>query len=254
MSGSLRNSIKFIGHASTLIEIDEKQILVDPVFDSKLLGFIPRNQELGIRPEELSDIDAVLITHIHHDHLDLSTYKYLSLDLPVIIPQKTKKYVEKFVYQKLEGLQPKERISHKDLIITATKSKHRSGRFLSIRNSQSLNYIIEGKDKTIFVGSDSGYGPQYKDIGDQFKIDIALLPIGHTGLHFNSKRNFLSGTDAAQAAEDLKCQIVIPISWGSFHLPWKKKNSYLENFKEAMKDKDLEEKMIILHPGENFDF
>lgn len=248
------NSILYIGHASILIQIFGKRILVDPVFEQKLFGLFPRKQQIGISPENLGQIDAVLITHIHSDHLDTNAFKYFSLSTPVIIPKNTEGFVKKFIYQKLETISDKERISLDDIIISASKSKHRSGRFLSIRNAQTLNYVIEANNQCLFLGGDSGYGSHYKEIGEKFNIDIALIPIGHTGLHLNTKRNFLTPKDAALAIQDLNCKKFIPISWGSYPLPWKNSRNYLEEFKKEINLLELDHKMIVLHPGETFDF
>ncbi len=218
--------ITWMGHSSLLIEIDGRRILTDPVWGprasfSSFIGpkrFFPAPLSLDHMPE----LDAIILSHDHYDHLDYPTIKKLThTNTPVYCSLGVGGIIEKW------GIN-KSRITemdwgHKimignDCTITATPARHFSGRGLTNRN-QTLwsSFVIKGSHHTIFFGADSGWFPGFKDIGDEYgPFDLTLLETGAYGegwpdIHMGPEK-------ATEAHLALRGKIMMPIHWGTFNL------------------------------------
>ena len=218
--------ITWMGHSSLLIEIDGKRILTDPVWGprasfSTLVGpkrFFPAPLSL----EELPELDAILLSHDHYDHLDYPTIKRLThLTTPVICSLGVGSIIESWGVNRsrVTELNWTETANiGNDLIITATPARHFSGRGITNRN-QTLwsSFVINGPRHNIFFGADSGWFPGFKEIGDMFgPFDLTMLEIGAYG---DGWPNIHMGPDNASNAHlALWGKLMMPIHWGTFNL------------------------------------
>src|SRR5689334_16182176 len=76
--------IVFLGHATVVIECDGVRVLTDPVLRSRVLHL--RRQVNAVPAALTTDIDSVLISHLHHDHFDAPSLRRLGRDVPMIVP------------------------------------------------------------------------------------------------------------------------------------------------------------------------
>ena len=212
------------GHSSLLIHMDGYRILTDPVYEAKISPMGPTrfNQDIPIDPTELKDIDVVVISHNHYDHLN----KY---SIKTIHPEVTRFIVPLGVGAQLEkwGV-PREKITELDwwdsfdfdekLTITSTPSQHFSGRGLTDRNETLwTSYVIASLDHNIYFSGDSGYFDGFKTIGEKFgPFDIAFMECGAYNTEWADVHMFPGET--VQASLDLKAHYVWPIHWGTYNL------------------------------------
>ncbi len=212
------------GHSSLLIHMDGYRILTDPVYEAKISPMGPTrfNQDIPIDPTELKDIDVVVISHNHYDHLN----KY---SIKTIHPEVTRFIVPLGVGAQLEkwGV-PREKITELDwwdsfdfdekLTITSTPSQHFSGRGLTDRNETLwTSYVIASLDHNIYFSGDSGYFDGFKTIGEKFgPFDIAFMECGAYNTEWADVHMFPEET--VQASLDLKAHYVWPIHWGTYNL------------------------------------
>lgn len=177
----------WFGHSSYLLQIDGIRILVDPTLSGAAspVSFVNK-PFLGTdvyKPEDIPEIDYLIISHDHWDHLDYKTIMELK--------NRTGKVVcslgvgEHFEYwgfdkNKIIELDWNENAKPSDkLNIYCLPARHFSGRGLSPNQSLWASFLIETASRKIYIGGDSGYDTHYKDIGKQFgDIDLAILENG----------------------------------------------------------------------------
>ncbi|WP_306352698.1 MBL fold metallo-hydrolase [Flavobacterium sp. '19STA2R22 D10 B1'] len=251
------NSIVWFGHSSYLLQLDTLTILVDPVFSGNASPFsflvknYPGSNEYSV--VDLPEIDVLIITHDHYDHLDYKTVTALQSKVKLVITSLgVGSHLEYWGY-------PSEKIIELDwhdsytinatTQITATPARHFSGR--GIKRNQTLwsSFIVKNEDYNLFLGGDSGFGTHFKAIGNQYgPFDLAILECGQYNV---SWRNIHTLPDEIiQVAEDLQTTKILPVHWSKFKLA-------LHDWNEPVTDllKDNESKKItILTPmiGEQF--
>ena len=254
-------SVIWLGHASTLINIDGTIILTDPMLTkwaSPVAWIGPKRFfNSPIEFEDFPILDIVIISHNHYDHLDKEsilslnskTKKFL---VPIGVGAILKKWgilKEKIIEQKWED---SFQLNEKTEIIT-TQAHHFSGRGFFDRNKTLwASFVIKSKNHSIYFGGDSGYFNGYKEIGEEYgPFDINILPIGAysdmwESIHMDAK-------EGVQANLDLGGGLLFPIHWGTFNLAlhgWTEPAEELITFAEKRNVR-----FVIPKPGEvvNFD-
>lgn len=220
------NDLKTIwfGHSSFMLNMDGKIILVDPVFSVSASPFsflIKRFQNSPLELHELPEIDYILISHDHYDHLDSPTIKYF-------INKKTKFVTPLGVGSHLIGWGvDKNKIIEKDWWETAsfdgvdfiaTPAQHFSGRD-GFYDNETLwaSWVIKSKGHNIYFSGDSGYDKHFKDIGDKYgPFDIAFLENGQYDKRWPNVHMYPN--EAIQAFKDLKAKNFFPVHWGMYQL------------------------------------
>jgi L-ascorbate metabolism protein UlaG (beta-lactamase superfamily) len=218
--------IVWFGHSSFLISIDGKKILSDPVFSDRPspVQYAGSKSYPGTRvygSSDMPDLDLVVISHDHYDHLDYNTILELN--------ERTKLFCTPLgVGAHLEewGV-PKEKIREFDwwegekilpgIDITCTPARHFSGR--GLRNNKTLwgSFVVKTGGYNIFIGGDSGYDGSFKDIGEQFgPFDIAMLECGQYDPQWPEIHMMPEQT--VQASIDLNAKVLLPVHWGKFTL------------------------------------
>jgi len=219
-------SIRFIwfGHSTILLEIDSIRILIDPVFSdhaSPLPFMVTRFQPPVFTIDKIEDIDIILISHDHYDHLDYKTISKLKhRNLQFIVPLGVGAHLE---YWGIESTKIKEldwwgSISFKDLVLTCTPAQHFSGRgILNGNTTLWASWAIQGKQQNVYFSGDSGYGKHYKQIGDRLgPFDITFLENGAYSPDWKFVHQLPE--EGIQAHLDLKGNTLVPIHWGMFDL------------------------------------
>ena len=217
----------WLGHSTMLFEIDGARILTDPVW-TKRASPVPfagpkRFHAPPVPIKDLPNLDAVLISHDHYDHLDRSAIRAL-------IKRKVRFITSLGVGAHLEGWGvPAERITELDwwehttlepsgVVITAAPSQHFSGRTLLDRNATAWSsFHLQGPKHSVFHGADTGLTQDYTQIRDRFgKFDLVLLEIG--AYHAAWGDIHLGPEHALDAWAMLGSGTLHPIHWGTFNL------------------------------------
>lgn len=220
--------MKFIwyGHAVVLLRMNNQTILIDPMFGKNAAPISPfpvkrfSTDTLDII-DELPEIDAVLLTHDHYDHLD-----YDSIER---IKSKVKKYyvalgVARHLIKwgveenKITELDWWDTTSISDIQITFTPTRHFSGRGLTDR-AKSLwgGWVLKTDKENIWFSGDGGYGKHFKTIGEKFgPFDFAFMECGQYNENWHQIHMFPE--ESVQAAIDANVKKICPFHWGSFSL------------------------------------
>ena len=222
--------ITWFGHSSYLIQVNGKNILVDPVFSgyaSPFIGFAKSFDGSDVYSvDDMPAIDILLITHDHYDHLDYKTVIALKNKTTIICTSLGVK--SHFIYWGFNDKQIKEFDWWEEqqvmpgIKIVAAPSRHFSGRGLTRFKTLWSSFVLQAGDYSFYIGADSGYDTHFKEIGNRYgPFDIALL---ETGQYNEDWRNIhMMPEEAAQAALDLKAKVLMPVHWAKFSLalhPW----------------------------------
>ncbi len=215
--------ITWFGHSTVLIQMSGLNILVDPMFSSVASPFFigpKRYSDLPCSIDELPNIDVVVITHDHYDHLDYKSIKELnSKTSRFIVPLGIDKDLEKFGVDrgKITNMSWWEEIDISGLTIACTPSTHYSGRYiLDYGKALYSSFVFKNSYNTIFVSGDTGYGDHFKEIGKKYDIDFSLLDSAQYNVKWHSSHMFPE--EAVQASIDLNSKLSMPVHWGAFVL------------------------------------
>lgn len=237
--------VVWFGHSSYFIQVKGFKILVDPVFSGNASPFRFFGKAFEgadyFTPNDFPQLDLLVFTHDHYDHLDWPSVKKL-------IPKTQRIITSLGVGGHLEfwGVQNKD-ITELDwwesysiagkVKITATPSRHFSGRGVTRAKTLWSSFVLEINDYRFFLGGDSGYDRNFKKIGDEFgPFNLAFLECGQYGKYWPQIHMFPEET--LMAGKDLKAEIIFPVHWGKFVLsthPW---NEPIRRFTEAAKRED----------------
>jgi L-ascorbate metabolism protein UlaG (beta-lactamase superfamily) len=211
--------ICWLGHASFLLQLDGKRILIDPVFWD--IPFYKRDIPSPYSPAELGTIDYLLISHTHYDHFDRNSIASLSSQIKqAIIPLKMTPLLQRIIPNIMtQELYWYQSFCADDLHITLIPAKHWSRRRLFDKNTILWGgFVITSKNHTIYFAGDTAYGKHFKEIGKHFNIDIALLPIGAYKPKKIMQHHHLDPKEAYCAFCDLDAKTMIPMHYGTFNL------------------------------------
>ena len=229
-------AVTFVGHATVMITTPGSRILVDPFLENSLFG-VRRAKAAGIADADLADVDLVLVTHAHRDHLSRPSLARLPGTAPVIVPPRCEHLVRRVGLLKVEELEPGRSYRGNDVEVTAVPVRHSGSRGFGAPRG-ACGYIVRTPRHVVYVAGDTGYFSGFIEIGRRFRPDIALLPIaGYEPASFREEH--MSPLDAVYAFEDLRARVMIPTSYGSFPLSYEPLEAPLEWLHEIMRARGL---------------
>ena len=252
------NFLVWMGHSSYYFQIDGKRFLVDPVFSGNASP-VPRTTRAFAgtdiyQAEDFPDIDFLVISHDHYDHLDFKTVKSLKPKIKqVICGLGVGSHFEKWGFDEDQIIElnwyEDEELSA-GMKITSTPARHFSGRRFKRNNTLWTSYVLETPTKKIFIGGDSGYDFHFKEIGDKFgPFDWAFLENGQ----YNEKwRNIHTlPEEFTKEVEELNVKNVLPIHSAKFLLAQHAWNEPLQKVSEHSAGKNY--KIFTPMIGEKLD-
>ena len=232
----------WFGHSSYLIQTGGKRFLVDPVFiQASPVSFInkPFDGTDIYKPEDMPDIDYLIISHDHWDHLDYHTVMQLKDRIgKVICPLGVGEHFEywSFAPEKLVELDWKEQASLENgFRIYCLPARHFSGRGLISNHTLWTSFLLQSPNKKIYIGGDSGYGDHFAEIGQQFPdIDLAILENGQ----YNKDWQYIHTIPEylPQEIKDLRAKNILTVHHSKYALarhPW---NEPLKNAQRLEED------------------
>lgn len=214
----------FIGHASFLLQVGGRCILVDPVWSKRAspLSFAgpPRVRAPGQRLEDLPGCDLLLVSHNHYDHLDLSSLRQIRRrwSPPALTGLGNARHLAKAGIRGATELDWWQSTEMSGLRVTYVPAQHFSARTPWDRN-RSLwgGFVIEADGACVYFAGDSGWCPYFAEIGRRFpRIDLALLPIGAYAPRFFMRTQHMDPEEAVMAHRALGARRSIGMHFGTF--------------------------------------
>lgn len=217
--------ITWFGHSAVMLEIEGKTILIDPMLGeaSSPVSFMTKRfgYKEPINIDELTEIDAIIISHDHYDHLDHSSILKLKdktkrFFTPLGVGSHLKHWGVKA--ESITELDWWQNAEFEGLEILATPSRHFSGRAINDRNkTQWASWIVNGSKQKIYFSGDGGYGPHFKEIGEKYgPFDFAMMENGQYNEQWAAIH--MMPEESVQAGIDVKGKVLMPIHWGAFDL------------------------------------
>lgn len=220
----------WFGHSTVLLSVNGKTILTDPFFGERASpvsfgGTKKFDFTNDTKVDDLPDVDIVLISHDHYDHLDKGSIKQLNHKVGVfVVPLGVAKYLIKWGVPKTKVVEmdwwQSEIINGVDIVMTP--ARHFSGRSLKRNTTLWASYVVQVAEHKVFFSGDSGYGKHFKAIGEKYgPFDLTLMECGQ----YNDSWSLIhmNPTETYKANVDLGGKKMIPLHWAKFKLslhPW----------------------------------
>ncbi len=214
----------WFGHSTILMRLENTTIITDPIFHSASpFSFVvkPFEMEIDNGIGDLPDIDVVLISHDHYDHLDYQSIQEMDHKVKkYLVPLGIKAHLQRWgvADEKIVEMDWKDSESVNTVRFTLAPARHFSGRGLTNRNSTLWgSWVVQSSSSSVYFNGDSGYFDGYKEIGDEFgPFDIAFMEDGAYNKAWSQIHMFPE--ESVQASIDLKAAVYVPIHWGKFDL------------------------------------
>jgi L-ascorbate metabolism protein UlaG (beta-lactamase superfamily) len=223
--------LTWFGHSTFLLEIDGLKVLIDPMFGESpspvaAFGSKRYSKELPIEIEKLPEIDLVIFSHDHYDHLDYgSVLKLKDKVKQFYVPLGLGNHLIKWGINSeiIKEMDWWEETSFKGLNLTCAPARHFSGRGFGDRFSTLwASWAIKGQADNIFFSGDSGFGPHFKEIGERLgPFNFAMMECGQYNERWENIH--MTPEETIKASLDVQAKQMMPIHWGAFTLalhPW----------------------------------
>lgn len=221
----------YYGHSAFEVNVSGKKILIDPWLSNPLSP---------VKPESVTGVDYILITHDHDDHLG-DTFELLKKNPKAKVVSTFE--IANFVAEKVNdesraigGNMGGPMVVDDKIKVALVPANHTS------THGSPVGVVIITEDGTLYHAGDTGITAEMGLIGEVYKPDIAMLPIGG---HFTMDHN-----EAAKAVELLKPKVAVPMHYGTFPMLY----GSPEEFSRIVTSRGLPTKVVILRPGERFEF
>ncbi len=268
---NIRLSALWIGHATVLLQMDDKVIITDPFLSETAGEFARRVVEPGIDPENIPPCDVILISHSHFDHLNYSSLVLLeekSSKTALVFPEGLENYLPDYKMNMVlmkndKGYESKilgESKTINGIKITTVYAQHWGGRYgidgYLWGDNSFTGYIIEYNGMTVYFAGDTGYDAvKFKQLGAMFKIDLALIPIGPCA---DCKQcgtyNHVFPVEAYEIFKDVHSKWMVPIHYGTLHFAQADPMEPVHAFNEIIIKNKEQEKIKVLKIGEQYEF
>ncbi len=219
-------NLVWFGHSTFLLQLEGKNILIDPMFGEvpapyPFLGNKRFSEELPIEIQKLPQIDAVILSHDHYDHLDYESIKKLNSKVKqFFVPLGVGAHLKKWGIDesRIQELNWWDTTTLDSIEFVCTPAQHFSGRGLTDGGSTLWGgWIIKSDSSNIFFSGDTGYSSHFKAIGKKYgPFDMALMECGQYNDLWSEIH--MMPEETAQAAKDVRAEKMIPIHWGAFKL------------------------------------
>ncbi|MBK8633555.1 MAG: MBL fold metallo-hydrolase [Saprospiraceae bacterium] len=247
----LENSdhLKFIwyGHGVFLFRLNGKTILIDPMFGPDAAPIAP----FGVKRfsentyeliDDLPEIDLVMLTHDHYDHLDLTSILKLKPKVKhYFVAMGVERHLRKWGIEEnqITPFDWWERANYHGIEITFTPSRHFSGRGISDRFMGLWGgWVFKTNNENLWYSGDGGYGTHFKEIGERFgPFDFAWLECGQYNENWHEIHMYPE--ESVQAALDSGSKKIMPFHWAGFPLAQHKWTDPVERFIAACENTDL---------------
>jgi len=201
--------VEFIGHSTLLVELDGIRLLTDPVTRARV-GPLRRVEPVPAR-HRLAGVDAVLISHLHWDHLDVPSLRALGTRVPIVVPAGSGAWMRSAGFAHVQEIAAGSSMDIGGVQVQAVEALHSGFRPPLGPTAPAIGYVMRGSTSVYFAG-DTDLCESMWSLGD---IDLALIPVwgwGPTlgrGLHLDPLK-------AAEALRRIRPRAAVPIHWGTY--------------------------------------
>ncbi len=257
--GGLR--VTFVNHSTFLVQTEGINVLTDPTWSERSAPFVGarRHRPPGIRFDDLPQIDVVLVSHDHHDHMDLPTLArlqaawkpavYTGLGNAALLARHGIAGARELSWWQTLVIAP-------GVTLTAVPARHMSGRGL-FDHDRTLwcGFVLSGPSGSVYFAGDTGWGSHFAPIGEAFpNLRLAILPIGGFQPAWYMREQHMSPDDAVAAHRILGASTSIPMHFGTFPNAADGELEPADTLRAALaKAPDVAPHFVILDNGQSLD-
>jgi L-ascorbate metabolism protein UlaG (beta-lactamase superfamily) len=240
--------IVFVGHSTVLVEMDGVRLLTDPLLRRRLLHL---RRVQPVDRTALESPHAVLISHLHYDHLDFPSLRRLGRETRIVVPTGAGALLRRGGFANVEELSIGEELPIGDVVVRGVPAVHDSKRRPFGPRAVPMGHAIRGSRSIYFAGDTD----VFEGMSELAPVDVALLPIWGWGPSLG--HGHMGPAEAVEAARLLQARVVIPIHWGTY-FPFQNAvrgipsfiESPAEDFVQRLEKASPDVDVRLLHPGE----
>ena len=199
--------LTWLGHSCVALQLDGLVIVTDPVLRKRIVHL--RRKE-AVDSKALEGADVVLVSHVHHDHLDLPSLDRLDHGAQVIVPTGAGDLLRRRGFRFVQEVVAGDELDVEAVRVRVTHAEHASGFRRGTRTTQPVGYVIDGTRSVYFAGDTD----LFDGMGTLGRIDVALLPVAGWGPRLPA--GHLDPVRAVEALSLTNPRLAIPIHWGTY--------------------------------------
>ncbi len=244
-------SIGYVGHGTVIVDLAGVKLITDPLLRSRVTHL---RRAAKVAFTTLRGVDAVLISHLHYDHLDMPSLQRLGRELPVVAPRGSGALIRRGAGStNVTEMSAGEEIQIGAVTVRAVPAEHDTGRMPFGTRAEPVGYVVEGDGRSVYFAGDTDV---FAGMAELAPIDVALLPIWGWGPTMGP--GHMDPGRAAEAAALLDARLAIPIHWGTYypaHLGLRGPPGFLQTppplFEQAIRERSPATEVRVLQPGEH---
>jgi L-ascorbate metabolism protein UlaG (beta-lactamase superfamily) len=201
--------VRWLGHASVLIEVAGVRVLTDPALTPRLAHL---RRHHAVDATAITPPDVILISHVHLDHLHVPSLRLFGAEVPIVVPVGAGTLLRRKGFRNVRETRAGATTQWDALVIDTVPAVHPSSRGPHSRiAADAVGYIVRGGDAAVYFPGDTDL---FDEMGRWGAIDLALLPIG--GWWRTVGEGHLDPARAARAVELITPGRVLPVHWGTY--------------------------------------
>lgn len=246
-----RDYLTYLGHATVLLEFDGIRVMTDPVIrqGATMLRRMPRAADI----RGYDEVDLILISHLHHDHLDLPSLRSMRHDPLIVVPLGAADWMRGKGFTNVTEVAPGDVVHHRGVTVTTTMAVHSGKREPRGPVALAVGYVIEAGPARVYFAGDTDIFPGMAHLAEP-ELDVALVPIWGWGLVLGD--GHLDPVSAAGAVALLNPRYAVPIHWGTLavtglhRIRFARMENPPQEFAAAVAAMELSTEVLITQPGE----
>jgi L-ascorbate metabolism protein UlaG (beta-lactamase superfamily) len=245
--------VTWVGHGTALVDLDGVRLLTDPLLRNRVAHL--QRRVAPPAAEAVRDLDAVLISHLHRDHLDLPSLRRVPRDLTLVVPRGAGRMLLRRGFNAVREVAPGDEVTIGAVTVQVTEALHHGGRGAFGASGPALGFVFEGT-RRIYHAGDTDLFDGMREIGAT-GLDLALVPIWGWGPRLGP--GHLNPLRAAEALVMLHPRRAVPIHWGTYAVgpaarrPQAYLSAPLAPFVAAARELAPDVEVVPLEPGESIE-
>jgi len=241
-------SLTWLGHATVLLELDGVTAITDPILRNRVAHL----RRVAAPVTAPADVDLVLISHAHRDHLDVPSLRRLPRSAVVVAPRGLERMLGRLGFTNVAGVVAGDKLDVAGTTVETTDADHTPGRGIGKGGPEPVGYLI-GNRATAYFAGDTDLTPKLG--GLHGRIDVALLPVSGWGPRLPA--GHLTPLAAARLLRLIGPRVAVPVHWGTLR-PLYRRRPYPSDVEAPHRFAQLAESLApevdvrILQPGESF--
>ena len=197
------------GHASATVAIGDARVAVDPLLSDHLLHL----RRYGVTPgPDAADADAVLISHLHHDHLHLPSLRRFGRDVPIVVPRGGESLLRGLGPDRVLPVEPGDVLELGGTTVRVLAATHDGGRGPHTKIAgPPLGFRVDASGRSFWFPGDTELREDMAEVG---RVDLALIPIGGWGPTLDD--GHMDPVAGAAAVARVGAEVAVPVHWGTF--------------------------------------